>query len=600
MQIASRLVLPLPGVLQATEADLRALVSSHPEAEIHVSVPQATAMAALSRGTAAIARILHEAGRPGPVVRLDSDAPAHLQALRDAGAAAVEWTVTAPLPAAAQAFGCDDDAFLRQSLAVAAGAGMPVRLRWLLSRPATAALADLGDLAGLVTSVAVEPWLDGLEAAPVLAEVAAAWANYRSSAASFVATATAPGSAGPLRVLRSAYWPACLAAPADAIEPISPRQAAAAAMSYPAGCNSCPARMDNGCAGMAAPLLAATEAAGFAFTGWRGSHLDTGSASRPSTTADDPPLAFAPSSVEARGLDLGLRRAFRLRLDAAAVPGFTTAAVARGLHVAASALAVSAEVGGRLRPLREGDTAAAVLVVAAREDAVARACLRDELDNLLRPQPQSGEDWADDLEATLAVHRRLGAAYGYPACCVEAFCDAHSEIVHTSRVADNAVALLRAHRRSRSYDPRLAALGGAFGERNPSPLRHLPCRFDCPQSQALAAALLPPGAVAKAVPVVVLSDGSLLHLHGRPVPTPDGTRPVAVTGVTRIDARLSPHAGKGLQAALQPLLTAPPSDLQVRPGTGLAVLREGIWQPVPLPQPPSLLASSFPILLPFA
>ena len=121
------------------------------------------------------------------------------------------------------------------------------------------------------------------------------------------------------------------------------------------------------------------------------------------------------------------------------------------------------------------------------------------------------------LYATLETHRRLGFAYGYPACCVDAFCDAHVETVlrrhvwrsalgHDTNTAvvsddghepedpvdwgDNGLAIARAAARTDHFDPRLAAIPGALGASAASTLRHLPCRFDCTASRDLAEALL--------------------------------------------------------------------------------------------------------------
>lgn len=199
-----------------------------------------------------------------------------------------------------------------------------------------------------------------------------------------------------------------------------------------------------------------------------------------------PPLAIDLNAVEARGLALGLRRAWRLRLPAAHLGPWQQAFAAAGHHLAVSEQRFALTQGGSLAASDRPD--AVHLVVIALAKAVAEACLADELANAARIE---GDDPAR-LARTVAAHRRLGRAYGYPSCCVDAFVDGWMAAIAGSSpaLAENALLILRAHRRSQAWHPLLRAFGGALGEQTSSPLRHLPCRFDCPDSLALARQLL--------------------------------------------------------------------------------------------------------------
>lgn len=145
--------------------------------------------------------------------------------------------------------------------------------------------------------------------------------------------------------------------------------------------------------------------------------------------------------------------------------------------------------GGRLRVDSEGTA----LVVVAIDRPTAELCLELELENATRQSSQR----ADMLAENARVHRVVGAQYGYPRCCVDAFCDAHTEaVIHASEsetdscVSDNALQLLRAADRTAAYHPLLRAFGQGLGDTTASPLRHMPCSFDCADSIALAEALM--------------------------------------------------------------------------------------------------------------
>jgi hypothetical protein len=187
--------------------------------------------------------------------------------------------------------------------------------------------------------------------------------------------------------------------------------------------------------------------------------------------------------VELRGLQLGLRQAWRLRLLPYHAKRFRDAVQAMGFVMAMSRKRFADLEGGVLQSDDEG----VVLAVVASQDAIAKECLRLEIENADRTETQA----PGALAETLASHRLLGATYGYPDCCVDGFCDGHAQaVLSPSELSDNAWLIYRAAERTRTFHPLLRAFGGAAYEATASPLRHLPCRFDCPSSVELAAALI--------------------------------------------------------------------------------------------------------------
>ena len=166
--------------------------------------------------------------------------------------------------------------------------------------------------------------------------------------------------------------------------------------------------------------------------------------------------------------DLGLRRAVRAIDD-----GATWAGVPTGLASATVDVPLVDAPGGHLRP----EPASRRRIVYAGRDAGAVAALADLEGRLLANEVGPDE-----------VHARLGEAFGYPSCCVQAFTtDNHAyegvdepgwgvNPVHVDRIAD----------RSAAFDPLLNPF-----LRAPRALRlieHLPCRFDCAASRDLARA----------------------------------------------------------------------------------------------------------------
>ncbi len=240
------------------------------------------------------------------------------------------------------------------------------------------------------------------------------------------------------------------------------------------------------------------------------------------------------SCVEARGLALGLRMAWRLRLPADQIDTWRVAFSGGDTAMSVSPAGYATVQGGVLRRSRE--SGAVHLVVIAVDEATARACLDDEIANADRDEGDDPAAWA----ATIAAHRRAGRVYGYPDCCVAAFCDGWLEAMSTRQrvVSDNALLILRAHLRSQAWHPLLRAFGAGLGEETASPLRHLPCRFDCSPSLALAQAivadlrLISPAQAgryerAAVHPIRLDADGSLTPWHGalEPSMAPSSTGP---------------------------------------------------------------------------
>lgn len=187
--------------------------------------------------------------------------------------------------------------------------------------------------------------------------------------------------------------------------------------------------------------------------------------------------------VELRGLHLGLRQAWRLRVLPPHVRRFRDAVDAMGYELAISRQRFADIAGGHLQAADDGGH----LVVVASQAAIASECLRLEIENTAR----LGNKMAAQLDETLSTHRLLGATYGYPDCCVDAFCDAHAQsVIASGGLSDNAWIIYRAAQRSRTFHPLLRAFGSTQYEQTASPLRHLPCRFDCDASIEIAGALI--------------------------------------------------------------------------------------------------------------
>lgn len=272
--------------------------------------------------------------------------------------------------------------------------------------------------------------------------------------------------------------------------------------------------------------------------------------------------------AEAIGLASGLRDAFRLRILPADVPRWQAAVRRRGWACAVADEPIAASEGGRWEAPAGAAPAVHVMVV-ARDAARSVALLQIEQ----QAARVAGLRDAEAVAELLAAHETLGAAYGYPPCCRRAFADAHLEVVAglAPRAGDNLVAIARAAERSRAFDARLDVLEPSLMAPQRSVLRHLPCRFDCPDSIALADALRDAGAGAEDDGAVsgtlVLHDGQLVR-----GPTQEEAR-AALVGV---DARRGPAGWSASWSARFPLWLP---FRERRPGLGSASLQPALADP---------------------
>ena len=163
--------------------------------------------------------------------------------------------------------------------------------------------------------------------------------------------------------------------------------------------------------------------------------------------------------------------------------------------------------------------------------------------------------------------------------------------------------MLRAVLRTRTFHAELYAMPGLLGEEAVTPLRHMPCRFDCPASLALARSLIADLQThnrawtersAGVWPHVALADGTLVQVDGTAI---SSTRIANVRGVTVRASRVA--TAEQLRAVDAWLSDGPADALDVVPGVGVHVRRGGAWQVHPLPALPSPRADEFPLLLAF-
>lgn len=553
--------LTVRGALNLPLAQLSAEV-----ARAHDARWQVAGGADLAQALAAVGRLWQVGVSPGqlllhgPYVSGDD-----LRELWQAGVRSLAWSVQSLSPAHA------GYAALTQAVQIAKKIGFSVQLRWTV---AAETAPQLGDLAGT-------GWADlGCAELVVQPDLTAG----RTPSALLLRQFWPKGRERMPRLVASQLWPLCLDLPCDALEPVP--DAAAAQVGQRPLCRDCPAAHQ--CPGIAAAVRAACDSSP---QPWRGMALDAGVAAadpaqEPPGASDPTALRFAGESIEMRGLRMGLRDAWRLRLSSADLPAFAAAARRDGWQVAWTEHSFAGHAGGRLTQVAPLGAESAHLVVVARSEALAERCVADEL-ALLRPGDQRSPP---AVSAMIAAHERLGAAYGFPSCCVQAFCDAFGEVVYTDRIGDNAVAVLRAALRSKRFDPRCFTLVAGLGQPSASPLRHLPCRFDCPASLALASQLQPERP--PAWPVVVWADGSFAIVQGRLGESGEVVDVVAADAFGFDPAY--PQNSADRLAFANPLAW---STLMVRPG-------HLQFEPLPgaIAVPASHLPWSqrFPILLPFA
>ena len=573
---ANRQIWPYQAVLATAPAALAQRIAEEPTVTLlaDAATPLPELLTALCRLADAGAQV---------AVRIQRADDALLATLRNGQAQAVEWLVRAPTTGASLAWtGAPDEAQgLHDAIRRAGLLGLSVRLRWRVAARTVPALAELSELSELAPSVAVIalPWLDSADA-PALDAVTDVWPR------------TLPAD---VQLLRSGLWPSCV--PGFDVEPATNAERAQAAARHLPACTGCAIRAGadhpHGCPGVPAALADRPGGPGAAWRAWQ---------NLPTTQQHNELANVDRCCVEARGLALGLRRAWRLFVPPSEVLAYREAFAPLGWHVE-SAATVDAGVGGTIRADGEGDRVLLVVAVTA-EDAA--ACLHDELANLQRMPALHLVETRAHWQAIADTHRRLGARYGYPPCCVEAFLDAHAEIVEQIRETDNAIAVLRAALRTRHFDSRLTSLPGLLGEEARTPLRHLPCRFDCPASQKLAETLLTDLAIHNpawtarqraytAEPILVFADGTFVSLDGQAV---SQTEVQTVRSVTVRPSRAATPEFAAKLLALQDMTDL--EAIRIVPGDGLALQRAGIWHAWPLPQQTWPRAGEFPILLPFA
>lgn len=569
------------------------MVAQAPQGDFFLSDGEALATDAICKAIQALGKATPSASRAAgvrvAVATADSNA---LAQLRRAGATGIEWSVRAPTPLASLALSGNTNEFaqLAAALQSAAKEYLQVRLRWRVQKGAEIGLSDLHALAQTApsdTRLIIQPALSAAQA-PNMQRVLQHWPSQMPAQ---------------LMVLRSTLWPVCIAKLLPQRDTPPQGQIAAANLSYVAGCEGCPHRAQGQCQGVPRAVFVAQTDAAQAQFGWRAKEQ-----APLAPTSPAPLLRWDENCVELRGLALGLRRAWRLSVPLVDVPLLQQRVEALGFQVAISTDNLALAIGGHAT-MATPDEAGTALLVVAKNAEIAKQCLAAELTNIGREPPTTRQEHRDYTRQTLEVHRFLGAAYGYPACCVESFCDAHAEIVHLARRGDNAIALLRSWYRSQSFDARLDTLTGGLGDVTWSPLRHLPCRFDCRPSIDLAEKLnldrqtYSPQWFAKwqaRIPeaVVAFADGSLLRVTGQ-LQASDAER-TTVLAVARASVRLGGQADALRAGGLQELVDH--LDWQgiiAQSGRPLRVLRGGEWQEVPLPVDAAPFADRFPILLPF-
>lgn len=536
---------------------------------------------------------------PRVVVRTRAADVKTLRLLAKAGAQTVEWQVAAPLIALLDQA---DVGGLRAALVSAHAAGVNVRLRWAVSRHDAASLALAADagaaldalraaqLAPAEVTLLVAPDTRA-STAPRLDVVAQHWPR-REGAQSERTVVQG------LRLHRSVRWPVCLPGDADALEAASAAERDGDVFGWQAPCDGCPSR--GPCPGFAAELWRTLQREGGHWAGLQQR------AAQPSLQAVQAAghVGFSVDAVELRGLRMGLRQAWRLSLPPQSIAAWQEALDGLGLQLVASAEPVHFGAGGRMTA---GKGAEHLVVVSANPE-LAKQCLAHELEALalVLPVQRNAQIEAlaqQHLKRMLDIHRFVGSAYGYPACCIEAFCDAFLEVVRVARSGDNALALLRAAWRTKVFWPELDVLSVRPGAAGRSPLRHLPCRFDCPASLGLAQRLLADRGGTARTPkpraVLVLADGSLIGL--------DTTQPGSVSRnhVGSVDAATSAAHDLQQQAALGALADQW-RGVELRVTTASAGQRvvqtrrgRGRWQTQQLPAVSGPLAEHFPLMLPF-
>jgi len=202
-----------------------------------------------------------------------------------------------------------------------------------------------------------------------------------------------------------------------------------------------------------------------------------------------------PTPPEWLALIAGLKPALRLLRDPRRARAEAAAAARRGFAVALH------DLGDR------------TIVYVARTPAAARAL------HALEGQALPGPTLRDRFDP--APHRALGAALGFPACCVEAF------VARIARGADVTATGARAHEdfiaasEAAARSRRLDARANVFAiDRTSGWLSHVPCAFDCAPSLAYADRVIAAATAHDAAGAAVLR----ARLVSPVAIAPDGTR----------------------------------------------------------------------------
>ena len=245
--------------------------------------------------------------------------------------------------------------------------------------------------------------------------------------------------------------------------------AAAGACPHPVLCRACPHAAGGRCAGLPA--------------GWR-------------VTPDDAvrlrrlvrlPTFRVDTDAEVVALHLGLRRVVRLALPAAAAPGARLALETRGFTVLTSG---ARELDGEGNLFAPGEHPNKALFAPGRRPETHRILYvaTDERDARAALDLEARIADAPRLDADPDAHRALGALLGYPACCVRAFV---LGLAARGREAEDPEEVVASARAAASGSARLDPLANPFlVARDRALISHVPCRYDCPDTVALASAVL--------------------------------------------------------------------------------------------------------------
>jgi hypothetical protein len=220
------------------------------------------------------------------------------------------------------------------------------------------------------------------------------------------------------------------------------------------------------------------------------------------------------------GLRLGLRKVWRAEVTAATLPALVAATASEGWSLVLGPQIAIDDSGLWMETDPNLATDLRQIVYVAPNSADARAC--DALEAEVLAQGHALRAGAGDEQ-----DRAMGALLGYPPCCVQAVIAGHAQwdLSQAHQLSEAAYFFLRAARTSERLVKRLDVWSPIQGA---SPLRHYPCRLDCPASLALAdqldnaaweadSAVLARQQRARADGLLVFANGAALPLRGTPV-----------------------------------------------------------------------------------